>query len=78
MEESYIGEMGRQHGWVATVDSPIFDEYERVGPMVHFSRSSTQALPGTTLGQHTEAVLTELGLDADRIAGLRTRGVIGS
>ncbi|MCU1533383.1 MAG: hypothetical protein JWO49_2954 [Arthrobacter sp.] len=78
MEESYIGEMGREHGWVATVDSPIFDEYERVGPMVHFSRSSTQALPGTTLGQHTEAVLTELGLDADRIAELRTQGVIGN
>jgi crotonobetainyl-CoA:carnitine CoA-transferase CaiB-like acyl-CoA transferase len=77
MEESYIGEMGRQHGWVATVNSPIFDDYERVGPMVHFSRSSTQALPGTVLGQHTEAVLTELGLTADRIAELRTKGVIG-
>jgi crotonobetainyl-CoA:carnitine CoA-transferase CaiB-like acyl-CoA transferase len=78
MEESYIGPMGREHGWVATVESPIFDEYERVGPMVHFSRSSTQSLPGTTLGQHTEAVLTELGLDADGIAELRTKGVIPS
>jgi crotonobetainyl-CoA:carnitine CoA-transferase CaiB-like acyl-CoA transferase len=46
--------------------------------MVHFSRSSTQALPGATLGQHTEAVLAELGLTADRIAELRTEGVIGS
>jgi crotonobetainyl-CoA:carnitine CoA-transferase CaiB-like acyl-CoA transferase len=78
MEESYIGDMGRQHGWVATVDSPIFDEYECVGPLVRFSRSTTQSLPGTTLGQHTDAVLTELGLGAERIAELRTQGVIAS
>jgi CoA:oxalate CoA-transferase len=32
--------------------------------------------PAPTLGEHTDAVLTELGYDADRIAGLRTAGVI--
>ncbi len=32
--------------------------------------------PGPTLGEHTDAVLGELGLDAARIAELRTKGVI--
>ena len=29
-----------------------------------------------TLGEHTNAILAELGYDADTIAGLRARGVI--
>ena len=29
-----------------------------------------------TLGEHTDAILAELGYDADAIAGLRARGVI--
>jgi itaconate CoA-transferase len=33
------------------------------------------AVPG--LGQHTDAVLAELGLDDDDIARLRERGAIG-
>ena len=33
------------------------------------------AIPG--LGQHTDAVLAELGLDKEEIAALRERGVIG-
>jgi crotonobetainyl-CoA:carnitine CoA-transferase CaiB-like acyl-CoA transferase len=78
MEETYLGELGKQSGWLATVNSPIFDDYDRVGPLVRFSRSATQALPGATLGQHTDAVLSELGIDADRIADLRSRNVIGS
>jgi crotonobetainyl-CoA:carnitine CoA-transferase CaiB-like acyl-CoA transferase len=32
--------------------------------------------PGPTLGQHTDAVLAELGYDTAQIAGLRTRGAV--
>ena len=32
--------------------------------------------PGPTLGEHTDAVLGELGLDAEKIAELRAKGVI--
>ncbi|MCW2527390.1 MAG: hypothetical protein JWM76_2250, partial [Pseudonocardiales bacterium] len=38
----------------------------------------TQALGGCTNGQHTDAVLAGLlGFDADRLAELRGRGVLG-
>lgn len=76
-EENWLGDLGSGHGWLATVDSPIFDRYERVGPLLHFSRSETQALAGCTLGQHTDAILREIGIDDERIADLRGRNVIG-
>jgi crotonobetainyl-CoA:carnitine CoA-transferase CaiB-like acyl-CoA transferase len=33
--------------------------------------------PAPTLGQHTEDVLAELGVDTKRIEALRARGVLG-
>ncbi|MBK5221677.1 MAG: CoA transferase [Acidimicrobiia bacterium] len=33
--------------------------------------------PGPEVGEHTDVVLSELGVDADRIAQLRTDGIIG-
>ncbi|MGE0308024.1 MAG: CoA transferase, partial [Acidimicrobiia bacterium] len=67
----------RDLGMVVDVVHPTFDEHPRLAPVVKFSRSATVARPGCVTGQHTDAVLTELGFDADRIADLRARGVIG-
>jgi crotonobetainyl-CoA:carnitine CoA-transferase CaiB-like acyl-CoA transferase len=60
-----------------TAVSPIFEEHLRMGPAVRFSRSATQAKGGVLAGEHTDAILTELGYDADRIADLRERNVVG-
>ncbi|MCW2524167.1 MAG: hypothetical protein JWO63_2502, partial [Frankiales bacterium] len=76
METSYMGELGQQSGYLTEAESSIFDVYPRVGPLVSFSRSATQSLGGPTVGEHTEAVLTEIGFDAARILDLRTRGLI--
>jgi crotonobetainyl-CoA:carnitine CoA-transferase CaiB-like acyl-CoA transferase len=67
----------RDLGMVVDVVHPTFDEHPRLAPVVRFSRSTTVARAGCLAGQHTDAVLTELGFDADRIADLRARGVIG-
>lgn len=67
----------RSLAMVVDVVHPTFDEHPRLAPVVRFSRSATAARPGCLNGQHTDAVLAELGFDPDRIADLRTRGIIG-
>jgi crotonobetainyl-CoA:carnitine CoA-transferase CaiB-like acyl-CoA transferase len=76
VEVNYITEFGQQHGFLATVDSPVLGEYPRVGPIVSFSRSATTATVGCTLGQHTGAVLREFGYDEAVIKDLADRGVV--
>ncbi|MCW2496309.1 CoA transferase [Jatrophihabitans sp.] len=76
VESNFIGDFGREHGYLVTVDSPIIGEYERIGPLIHLSRSQTTATVGCTLGQHTAAVLTEIGLDEQAISELLAKDVI--
>jgi crotonobetainyl-CoA:carnitine CoA-transferase CaiB-like acyl-CoA transferase len=64
-------------GYAVEAVSPIFEEHRRLAPLCRFSRSRSRAESGCTIGQHTDAVLRELGLDADVIAELRTNGIIG-
>jgi crotonobetainyl-CoA:carnitine CoA-transferase CaiB-like acyl-CoA transferase len=64
-------------GYAVEATSPIFDEHRRLAPLVRFSRSLTKADGGCTIGQHTDAVLREIGLSDQRIAELREKSVIG-
>ncbi|PKO61123.1 MAG: CoA transferase, partial [Betaproteobacteria bacterium HGW-Betaproteobacteria-18] len=51
---------------IATVASPL--RLTATPPVLH--------RPPPALGEHTDEVLTELGLDAAQVAGLRQRGVV--
>ncbi|GAB2857431.1 CaiB/BaiF CoA transferase family protein [Nocardioides pacificus] len=64
-------------GYSVEAVSPIFDEHRRLAPLQRFSRSATKADAGCTIGQHTAAVLAELGYDEAAVADLATRGVVG-
>ncbi len=66
--------MGRANGWIADVEHPTIGTHPRLAPLVGFSRSSTVVKPSALCGAHTDAVLAELGYDADRIAALARRG----
>lgn len=57
--------------------SPVFDEYRRLAPATTFSRSAVKADSSCLIGQHTDAILAEIGVPDDRIAELRARRVIG-
>ncbi|EIV90742.1 CaiB/BaiF CoA-transferase family protein [Frankia sp. QA3] len=57
--------------------SPVFDDHLRMGPPVRFSRSSTRSLGGCLAGEHTEAILRELGHGDDEIKDLRARAIVG-
>jgi crotonobetainyl-CoA:carnitine CoA-transferase CaiB-like acyl-CoA transferase len=58
------------------VEHPTFGEHVRLKPYISFSRSETVAEPGSLLGQHTDAILAELGYSAAAIADLRERKVV--
>jgi len=64
-------------GYSVHAHSPIFDEHRRLAPLCTFSRSRTRADAGCTIGQHTDAVLREIGLDEAGIADLRAREIVG-
>ena len=48
-----------------------------IGPKLSDTPGSVRALGATTPGQHTDAILAELGYDADCIAALREDGAVG-
>jgi crotonobetainyl-CoA:carnitine CoA-transferase CaiB-like acyl-CoA transferase len=62
--------------YAGTAVSPIFDEYLRFGPSVRFSRSTTQTKGGCLTGEHTDALLQEIGYDDAVVTDLRERGII--
>lgn len=68
--------VGRESGYLVEVDHALFGEHERLAPLVRFSRSATQALPGVLAGSATDRVLEELGYDAEEVADLRERDVV--
>jgi crotonobetainyl-CoA:carnitine CoA-transferase CaiB-like acyl-CoA transferase len=64
-------------GYAVEAVSPIFEEHRRLAPLCRFSRSRTKADAGCTIGQHTDAVLHEIGLDDAAIADLRANAIVG-
>jgi len=65
-----------QAGYAVDAVSPIFDEHRRPAPLNRFSRSATKPDSGCRLGQHTDALLREIGYDGAQIADLRERDVV--
>ncbi len=68
---------GRACGLVHDCVHPIFDSYPRLAPLVRFSRSQTTPGNGCVAGQHTRAVLGEVGFDEAKIDALLEAGIIG-
>jgi crotonobetainyl-CoA:carnitine CoA-transferase CaiB-like acyl-CoA transferase len=65
-----------QAGYAVDAFSPIFDEHRRPAPLNRFSRSATKAESGCRLGQHTDALLREIGYDDARVASLRKQDIV--
>ena len=64
-----------EHGRLQTLTHPSAGEYRLVAPPVR-SAETPPARPAPALGEHTDALLTELGYDARRLQSLRASGVI--
>jgi crotonobetainyl-CoA:carnitine CoA-transferase CaiB-like acyl-CoA transferase len=68
--------IARDAGFLAEVEHPSFGRHRRLGPLFELSRTPGQARPACLLGQHTEAVLRELGYGEAAITQLEADGVI--
>jgi len=64
-----------EHGRLQTLTHPAGNEYRLVAPPIHCGESPP-ARPAPALGEHTDALLGELGYDAQRLNRLRASGVI--
>jgi crotonobetainyl-CoA:carnitine CoA-transferase CaiB-like acyl-CoA transferase len=64
-------------GTVYSAQHPKFGVVRQLGPLVRFSASTnTRRRHAPLAGQHTDEVLTELGLSSEEITGLRERGIV--
>jgi crotonobetainyl-CoA:carnitine CoA-transferase CaiB-like acyl-CoA transferase len=70
------GGIGATKGWITEMAHPTFGTAPRLMPLVDFSRSTTVVRPSALCGAHTDAVLSGLGYDDDRIAALRRDGIV--
>ena len=66
----------RATGTIVEVDHPTRGKYLTVGNPIKLSDSVTEVQRSPLLGEHTDAVLGELGYGAQDIAALRTQKVI--
>src|ERR1700681_85818 len=66
----------RDTGTVVEVDHPTRGKYLTVGNPIKMSDSPTDVKRSPLLGEHTDAILAELGFGADHIASLRAEKVI--
>jgi crotonobetainyl-CoA:carnitine CoA-transferase CaiB-like acyl-CoA transferase len=66
----------REMGLTTEVVHPHFGPIVRHAPVAKFSDMNGRVEPGCLNGQHTEAILAELGYDDDAIAGLKARQVV--
>jgi crotonobetainyl-CoA:carnitine CoA-transferase CaiB-like acyl-CoA transferase len=69
--------LGRTMDIVVDLDHPVIGPYPRLKPLARLSRSAGLTGGAPLLGQHTNAVLAELGYSDEQINDLRARGVIG-
>jgi len=76
MKEIAEDEGLRATGTVVEVDHPKRGKYLSVGNPIKMSDSPTEVLRSPLLGEHTDEVLAQLGLQAAEIAALRAERVI--
>jgi crotonobetainyl-CoA:carnitine CoA-transferase CaiB-like acyl-CoA transferase len=64
-----------ENGYVGEVEHPYFGRHRRHGPLVSMTSPATLR-PACLIGQHTRAVLAEIGYSQAEIEALRDRGVV--
>jgi formyl-CoA transferase len=67
----------RARGSITEVEHPVLGGVQMQNVFPRLSRSAGAIRwPGPALGEHTEAVLAEIGVGADEVSSLRERGLV--
>jgi crotonobetainyl-CoA:carnitine CoA-transferase CaiB-like acyl-CoA transferase len=76
VEQCFANEQVQTLPVVADVDNPILGKQRLLGPGVNMARTQPKiCTPAPEHGQHTDAILTELGYSADEIARFHRDGI---
>lgn len=68
----------RAMGWIQRIEHPTAGSYETLGTPFQIRGASIGPRgPAPGVGEHTQTVLGELGLDEEEIASLAEQGVFG-
>ncbi|GAC1321974.1 MAG: CaiB/BaiF CoA-transferase family protein [Thermoleophilaceae bacterium] len=77
LDEALASELVATRGMVTRLEQPGAGEVRLIGAPVKLSRTPAETgIPAPSLGEHTEAVLADLGYSAERIAALSESGAI--
>jgi formyl-CoA transferase len=71
------GGVAEQLGMMTTVEHPLFGEVPRTRSLFTLSRSGETLGASCLIGQHSDAILQELGYTKEQIAQLRADEVVG-
>jgi crotonobetainyl-CoA:carnitine CoA-transferase CaiB-like acyl-CoA transferase len=64
------------NGFTAVVDHPLFGTHLRHGPVVTMSATPGTPGPACLVGQHTRAILAELGYSDEQVSDLHARSIV--
>ncbi len=66
----------KENGFTTQVETPRLGKFWRYSPLLRFSHTKDKAEAWMLKGQHTEAILRELGYGREQINALKERGVV--
>ena len=66
----------RENGFITEVETRRLGKFWRYSPLVRFSHTQGKAGPGILRGEHTQAILHELGYSDEEVRNLRSGGVV--
>ncbi len=66
----------QENNFISEVELPMLGEAWRYGPVINFSDTSTRVGTGPLKGQHTQAILKEMGYSEDQINDFKARSIV--